>query len=301
MLLKGLSNMYRFITSLSLAFILFTCNDTSSGTNEQVETTAKPTSVHMSDVDADSIEQSTVMARSAPAVPELSVDFPEDQIIIFGTDDLGRLCDHKYGCIEEKLCALGWSADGKFAFMLQEANEAVLNTTIHFTIQDMESDEVLEKHTFKASNEPDWSEETDNYSIMGIWRKNEILYDSLVRRHQIQLGAGSSFYPMSTLEDKHAILFQAQDKMRHNTLFDIQEVDQHRIVANTADRRSKIICRQMMSKYDMVIASQPLGGFSSPFEDRLAILDGLEKRGYEGPPNVLRLQLVGCDLRKGVE
>ncbi|MEL7423551.1 MAG: hypothetical protein AAFN81_11200 [Bacteroidota bacterium] len=296
--------MFRYLFSLLLLLIISSCGSSpapADAVEEPVETLEKTAEPPQVKTDTTAESEPVAMPKSVPAAPELGVDFPEDQLVNLGPTVLTALCQHKYGCIEEELYPLGWSPDGKFAFMLMKANEAVQNTTIHFIVQDMDSDEILEKQTFKASEEPGWTEAADNYSALGVWRKQETVYQDLIEKYQIRLGAGTDFMVLPMLEEQHGISFATQDKMRQNALFGIQEVDQHRLLANTAERQSKTICRQTMGKYDQVIASQPLGGFVSPFEDRLAVLDGLEKRGYEGPPNVLRLQLVGCDLKKGFE
>ena len=290
--------MLRFSSLLILLLATFACEQSDPAAGEQPEATVTDSTITLQEAEAS--KEAAAIAKTAPAVPELSADFPEDQLVSLNGDHLAGLCDNQYGCLQETLYPLGWSPDGKFAYLLEEANEAVQNTTIHLRIQDMDSDEILEEHTFKASEQPGWTEDTDNYSVMGIWRSQETLYDSLLQIHQIRLGVGTQFYPLVIMKQRYAVNFTAQDKLRQNVLFDIQEVDQHWLVARKGERR-KTICKQTMGKYDLVIASQPLGGFHSPFEERLAVVDGLEKRGYEGPPNVLRLQLVGCDLEAGFE
>lgn len=258
----------------------------------------------------DSIEESTALTQErstdnmqlrAQPEPDLSPDFPEDQAVEPDGAILKNMCNNKYGCLVEKLYPLGWSADGKFAYLLEEANEAVQNTTIHFRVQDTESDKILAERTFKASDQPEYTEENDNYSVMGIWRAQELQYDSLLRQYNVQLGQGTEFYPIRESGSDWPYTFTDQNKMRKNELFGIKEVDQHRLQAVQSGVGEKMILQQQYGKYDLVIRTGVLGYFKSPFEERIAVLDGMEKRGYEGPPNVLKLQLVGCDLSKGFE
>ena len=90
--------------------------------------------------------------------------------------------------------------------------------------------------------------------------------------------------------------FKAINKMAHSDLFDLDFVSEHRLEASEEGGNKKIILKHTFGKYDLVIATQALGYFQSPFEDRVAVVDGFEKRGYEGPPNVLKLKVVGCNL-----
>ncbi len=284
-----------------LCSFLLLLNSCQQNTGDTAETQASVTDTITTNEAETDTKAEDVQAVQAEPSQTLAENFPEDQMIQFTDEGLNGLCGHKYGCVEQQITPLGWSPDGKFAYFLEEANEAVQNTTIHFVIQDLATDEIVEQQTFKASEQAGYSEETDNYTVLTVWKQQEASYREMLERHNVKLGQGTTLLLLGDLAESIPFTFSSRDKMRKNELFAIKEVDQHWLVAANEKGGEKRIAQQYMGKYDLVLKTKPLGGFVSPFEERVAVLEGLEKRGYEGPPNVLRLQIVGCDLSKGFE
>lgn len=278
--------------------LLNNCQQNKTETSEIQATSNENIATKVSESDSKlEDEQAAVVTPIKP----LAENFPEDQLVQFADGELNGLCGNKYGCEEQRITPLGWSRDGKFAYFLEEANEAVQNTTIHFIVQDLSTDERVEQQTFKASEQAGYSEETDNYTVLSIWKRQEEAYRELIEKHKVQLGQGTDFLLLPALTDSISCSFFSRDKMRKNELFAIKEVAQHWLMVEDGKGAEKRIALQHMGQYDLILKTKPLGGFLSPFEQKVAIVDGLEKRGYEGPPNVLRLQVVGCDLTQGFE
>jgi hypothetical protein len=222
--------------------------------------------------------------------------FPKDQMVEFTPEMLSGLCTSKYSCLEEIIYPLGWSEDGKFAYLIEEANEAVYNYTLHFIIQDTETDKQLVKETFKASDQPSYKQDDTAIDLESVWSSRKDRYSELLSQHNIRTGNGTQFYGMPWVKSQRPYRFNGINKMAHSDLFDLDFVSEHRLEASEQGGSKKIILKHTFGKYDLVIATQALGYFQSPFEDRVAVVDGFEKRGYEGPPNVLKLKVVGCDL-----
>ena len=290
---------FTFFTALTIFLAATACGPAPTSTDATTEAATADTVTTSTAAEGENQEMTKRGVTEAAPVEELDPNFPASAKVDFNQVNLQPLCANKYGCLQEGFYPLGWSADGKFAFLLENTNEAVQNTTVHLVIQDMESDEEVLRQTFKASEQAGYSEETDDYTAAGIWRANEADYRKLLAEHQIQLGQGITLLLPENLNADHGIQIKTEDEKKKNVLFDIMMVDTHQLYASKEGRSQKRVARQQMGKYDMVLQTKPLGYFQSPFEGRIAILDAMEKRGYEGPPNVLKLQLVGCDLDNG--
>lgn len=295
---KPVSNLNRLLLLGFVMILMNNCHQNGSETTEAEASSEDTTATAVVELDTSVREMQAVQAVPPPALAE---NFPEDQQLEFTAEDLKGLCENKYGCEEQRITPLGWSSDGKFAYFLEEANEAVQNTTIHFIIQDLSTDKRVEQQTFKASEQPGYSEDTDNYTVLSVWQEREQPYRELLEKHKVELGQGTAFISLKDLAASIPFSFTSRDQMRNNELFAIKEVDQHRLLAKDDKGAEKRIAQQRMGTYDLILKTQPLGVFKSPFEQKVAVLEGLEKRGYEGPPNVLRLQIIGCDLTQGFE
>lgn len=237
-------------------------------------------------------EEQALQARSAA----VGNGFPMDQRVAFTSEMLNGLCTSKYSCLEQVIYPLGWSEDGKFAYFIEEANEAVYNYTLHFIIQDTETDKQLVKETFKASEQPKYEPDDTAIDFESVWPSRKDRYNQLLSEHNIRAGNGTQFYGMPWVVSQRPYRFKAINKMAHSDLFDLDFVSEHRLEASEQGGGKKIILKHTFGKYDLALATQALGYFQSPFEDRVAVVDAYEKRGYEGPPNVLKLMVVGCDL-----
>lgn len=290
---------YHLIFLLSFCF-LSSCADKTTD-NRQVNGAVEESGVQ---------EDNTMTSDESPAKTEAYTDesaiqarsalddngFPKDQMVEFTPEMLNGLCTSKYSCLEEVIYPLGWSEDGKFAYLIEEANEAVYNYTLHFIIQDTETDKQLVKETFKASEQPKYEPDDTAIDLESVWSSRKDRYNELLTEHKILVGNGTQFYGMPWVKSQRPYRFKGINKMAHSDLFDLDFVSEHRLEASEQGVGKKIILTHNFGKYDLALATEALGYFQSPFEDRIAVVDAFEKRGYEGPPNVLKLMVVGCDL-----
>lgn len=228
-------------------------------------------------------------------------NFPQDQKVEFTSAMLKPLCTNKYGCLEETIYPLGWSQDGKFAYLIEEVDEAVINLTLHFIIQDMETDEQLVKDTFKASDQADYREEKGQYTVKKVWATHQEKYNKWITEYQVSAGNGTLFYPLTETKADWPYRFTSADKKQRNDMFDLDFISEHQLRITQHGVGKKTILKHTFGKYDLALATKVIGYFKSPFEERIAVVDALEKRGYEGPPNVLKIMLVGCKLGEGFE
>ena len=230
-----------------------------------------------------------------------SADFSPGEWVPFNTAMLGDLCSNKYGCLQDKLYPLGWSEDGRFAYLIERANEAVTNFTLRFLIQDMNTDQLVAEKNFKASEQEGYTEDNDRWTVTSVWEANRPAYQQLLDEHGIHLGTGTQFHPLPYQEGNTTYRFTSANEKVMNDYSGKEVVSKHRLVAQASvqGKGQKNILTHTFGKYDLALATRALGVFKSPYENRVAVVDAWEKRGFEGPPNVLNLLLVGCTLEGG--
>ncbi|PSR12059.1 MAG: hypothetical protein DA408_07270 [Bacteroidetes bacterium] len=232
-----------------------------------------------------------------------SADFPAGEWVEFTPAVLGDLCSNKYGCLQDKLYPLGWSEDGRFAYLIERANEAVTNFTLHLIIQNTNTDQLVVEKIFKASDQKGYTEDNDQWTVSSVWKANRSAYQQLLDEHGIHLGNGTQFYPLPYQVGETTYRFSSANEKVMNDYSGKEVVSKHRLVAQAAGQgqgqRQKNILTHTFGKYDLALATRALGVFKSPYENRVAVVDAWEKRGYEGPPNVLKLLVVGCILEDG--
>ncbi|MEL7222864.1 MAG: hypothetical protein AAGJ93_16195, partial [Bacteroidota bacterium] len=211
---------------------------------------------------------------------------------------LGSLCTNKYGCIEEVIRPLGWSNDGKFAYLIEGAYEAVNNYKLQLFIQDMETDKIVAEQSWEASKQAGWTEEQD-VDFQKVWATERSNFVGLIAEHQIQEGLGVELLSLPYSFKGRRYQFKNGDVKIQSDYTGSEIVSKHELVTIADGLGKKRIANVKFGKYDLVQATHVLGIFKSPFEDRVAVLDAAEYRGYEGPPNVLKFKLVGCLLEEG--
>lgn len=298
----------RYFIRLSCLFILLAA--CSSGTQEKstTESDAMPEKEAVVQQVETSVE--TNQDSELATVPSNTDQTPTDAAAMKSTsagigqkvemtaEILGPLCSHKYGCIEDAIRPVGWSNDGKFAYLIEEAFEAVNNYKLRLFIQDMETDEILAEKSWEASEQAGWTEEQD-FDFNEVWAKERATFVGLIAEHKIQEGLGTKLLPLPYQLEGRSYQVENRDILSRSDYTGNDIVSKHELIAVATGLGQKRIANQTFGKYDLVQATHVLGVFKSPFEDRIAVLDAAEYRGYEGPPNVLKFKMVGCQLKGG--
>lgn len=235
------------------------------------------------------------MARSQRSVAPAS---PIDQRVEMTKAVLGPLCQNQYGCLEEEIYPLGWSEEGKFAYLLAYPSEAVENYRLTLFIQDMLTDKIVEQREWEANKQPGNKGEQE-YDFSFVWENQRNVFRKVMEEHAIQEGTGNQFYRLPYKAGNYSYAFASNNTKVVSDYTGGEIIRQHQLLAKAGNLGQKRILRQDFGKYDLVLNTHALGLFKSPFEDRVAVVDAAEKRGYEGPPNVLKIMVVGCELEQG--
>jgi hypothetical protein len=246
-----------------LITILLACNDDQSNSS------------------ADGSESSNVIAQYE------NIDFEKQEYEI-----PEELIYHKKGqdFLYDKLFPIGWSKNGKFAYIIEPADEASGLYWFEFVILDIVNNKV--DYTWKPK-------ETEEGSVGKLWKENYELFRKNLRSSQIMqmkdftLLEGKTSYKSSEYE----ILLDAKTENDPDFGFDvIKEVE---IIITSKELGEKKILNQKNTDYSLVLGAYIQGYLLSPFDDRIVVVYQKERAGYEGPPNVVFFDLIGTDLTRG--
>lgn len=207
--------------------------------------------------------------------------------------------------IDADFYPIGWSPSGKFAYLTRLADEAVgdgpqfslvimdlvEDHTLFFSISDAQKDPLPE---YLAT--PEYREKP----LEIFWKHHEAEFLPLLEKQKIRwtLPAFRTF-PMAWKGDTiTGILTTEMDYVED---FAGEFVKRHQIflkkakagtIKRAADHRST-------APYELILDLKLLGFVPSPYEDRLALVVGVLKQGWEGPPHVRDFFLVGSHLNVG--
>ena len=201
------------------------------------------------------------------------------------TDDMEFLWDKFY--------PIGWSNDGKFAYILEPVDEATGFYFITIAIQDLNSDKILWKFEY---TEKDGIEDKD---LAATWKEQYNEIKAKLNEHKIEQLADFELGKTEFDNDNNKFNLKVEAKKTESSDFAGMEVlEKFAIKLSTSTLGSKEIFSKKESE-SRLIEALVVGQLKSPHENKIAVLVSTEQIGYEGPPNVITFKIVGANLEKG--
>lgn len=185
-----------------------------------------------------------------------------------------------------KLYLIGFSADGKIAFIESRQLEGVGAEQVIFFVQDLVSDDILEKIDGQG-------EEGAEGAFMHFLKKNGSAIDSALEKHGIKKSPCKyEEFPYNEKDREITVSVSVSDtgKLQYDFL---RIIDYSCIASNEAGKK-----KVLRAKKDAVLENAFVCGFiKNPFENRLAVVIAEEKYGFEGFD--ILYSFSGCDIYKG--
>lgn len=195
--------------------------------------------------------------------------------------------------IKEKFYPIGWSKTGAFAYFVEPADEACGCYFADLIIQDLRTDKVLWKHEYRG-------EESGKETLKSHWAKNRKEFSRKLAQFGIR---AQQKFDLQNAFDYQKDRLTAEVKEKPNVR-DVFAVAGNLIVRLTSkERGAKTIYEYKFDpkKYEAFLDAELAGGLLSPFEPRAAVVMIETYRGYEGPPNITRITIVGASLTSGFQ
>jgi len=196
--------------------------------------------------------------------------------------------------VKDTFYPLGYSSDGKFAYIIEHDTDPADIVHIETFIQDLVSDTIVWKNSYRIEN----YKKRPNFKTFWKTKHNKIekqlnIYG--IKPSAITLQTGQHFYKKDsfTLSSKMATYYSedwASNFLNTSTIY-----------INSKKRGRKTINEEFYKNASSdSLARKPMAFLpSSNTSKRVAILVGTVKRGWEGPPHNLTYEIVGANLSVG--
>jgi len=190
----------------------------------------------------------------------------------------------------DKLYPIGWSKDGKFAYIIEPADEESGFYLFEIVVFDMINNKTI------WSWKPEESEEGD---LEMTWKENYELFKSSLNKYEItQDNSFELLKDKTTFKDnEYQIVLDTKTEIQPDYGIDI--IKNIKISISSAELGSKEIYNQNTEDYSMIIGAFVPGYLLSPNDGRIVVICQMERIGAEGPPNAVYFQLIGADLLRG--
>lgn len=196
--------------------------------------------------------------------------------------------------LREKFYPIGWSKDGKFAYLTEPPDEACGCYFVEIYIVDLQTDKVLwsEKYNSEGDKKPD--------TLKGYWQKNQRKLSQKLNQYKIISSKSFSHLQTSfkSKSDSFKVDLFSDVKLGDDAYSSEGKVE---IKLISSQKGEKTLYQEVYQgeNYKGVMDAEVGGVLRSPFEDRIAVILSQTQRGWEGPPHITRISIVGADLTKG--
>lgn len=258
-----------FLMSAVLAFFVISCGSdsnekTTEGTTGKTEETAD---------DKTSNETFTEQDYNLPK--EVSVNSDNEEVI------------------SDKFYPIGWSEDGKFAYIIEPVDEATGYYFINIAIQDMNSDKIV--WNFKYTTE----DAVEGKDLAETWKEKYDLIKEKLNEHKIvqakKIKLGPSDFENNS--DTFSIAVNSEKEVKEE-LHGMQIIKNFAVTISSSALGSKKIFSEN-DENSMLVDAKIEGQIKSPYQNKVAVVLTKEQVGYEGPPNTVSINLVGANLESG--
>lgn len=189
---------------------------------------------------------------------------------------------------------IGWSRDGKFAYLWEPADEACGCYFAEIVIQDLKTDKIVWKEKYDHAVEPKIPETIDT-----VWPTVQKRYSAKLRQYKIEPIKGFSLVHPQIAFDGDVLTPKVNVDIEHDGIYEVEGSITVQMMSEKLG--TKTLSRKVYLKKDLNAIRDAMitGSLISPFEPRAAVIVVEEHRGYEGPPNITKIRIVGSTLNSG--
>lgn len=190
---------------------------------------------------------------------------------------------------------IGWSADGKFAYVVEPPDEDCGCYFADLIIQDMVGDKIVWKDEYRSESLEEGREE----NLDTHWAKKQAEFSAKLREHNIVQQTEFKLVHPSLKFERDTLTPSIDVRIKHDN--DLEVIGTVTLRMRSRKRGTKVVMRDVYQKGEVSGFRRAMiaGMLKSPFEDRVAIIVAEEYRGWEGPPNITGIKVVGSTLKTG--
>ncbi len=197
----------------------------------------------------------------------------------------------------ENFYPVGWSRDGKFAYYLEPVDEACGCYFGKLVILDLKNDAVVWQFDYTSEDDSEVSKKPK--TLAALWAANRKLFSAKLTENKIepQRAARVLPFPITYKSDRVTPTLHVERKQMNKDDRIYGDVGRATVELNSRRNGSKTVFDEKYAEA-MPLYVGMLGYLRSPLEPRAAIILVEIYRGYEGPPHVASVRIVGAALDK---
>ena len=201
----------------------------------------------------------------------------------------------------ESFYPIGWSKEGKFGYYVEPVDEACGCYFAKLFILDLKTDKVLWQFNYESESLEEEKKAGRPYSLNTLWQANRKLFSDKLRENDIapQERFNLLEFPINHKGDlltAHLETKEKEDAGAEARLYGI--VNSVTLQLSSKRNGKKTILDQPYLEV-LPLYVGVVGYVKSPFEPRIAVILMEIHRGYEGPPHVGEVKIVGASLEAG--
>lgn len=197
----------------------------------------------------------------------------------------------------ENFFPIGWSKDGKFAYYIEPVDEACGCYFGKLVILDLKNDAVVWQFDYTSEDDNEVSKKPK--TLAALWAANRKLFSDKLNENKIepQRAARVLPFPISYKTDRMTPTLRVERKAMNKDDRIYGDVSRAIVQLTSRQNGTKTVLDEKYPEA-MPLYVAMLGYLRSPLEPRVAIILVEIYRGYEGPPHVGQLKIVGAALDK---
>lgn len=205
------------------------------------------------------------------------------------SDDSDKEYIQNQTLLVNKFYPIGWGKNGEFAYVVEPADEACGCYFFDIYIQDKSGENLWSWH-YDSSDE----EEPLQANLANTWAKNQDLFTEKLKEYGIVEQTAWTISPLEFDDNgKHLAVSSKIQEGKHE-LFGFDAVKQADFFLKINNEEKKLFTKKY-DQYAAVLSEKLVGILRHPTDKRAVIIAKTNNNGYEGPPTVLSLYLVGFE------
>lgn len=190
----------------------------------------------------------------------------------------------------DKFYPIGRSKDGKFAYIMEPADEGSGFYLFEIRIIDIVNNKLV------------WSwkpEESEEGSIQSTWKENYNLFAEHLNEAEITQTKDFKLEPTSTSYkgNDYEIIMETSTEVDPD--YGVDMIKEIEINLQSPELGTKMIFNQKVDGRDYILSAYVPGFLLSKHDDRIIVLCQQERIAAGGPPNMVFFELIGSDLIRG--
>ncbi len=194
--------------------------------------------------------------------------------------------------LREKFYPIGWSKDGKFAFYVEPADEACGCYFAKLVIQDLRTDKILWERSYNSDG-------NSQVTLKKYWAKNQKEFSQKLAQYRIRAQKQFALQNPAINYKKDVLTPEIKVNVTVNNEYAVTGNVILQLISKEKGRKTIYEKKFDPKKYESFRNAEISGSLLSPFEPRGAIVIIETYRGYEGPPNITKIRIVGTTLTTG--